>query len=487
MFTFVVYEIGGSRMPLYRNKDWLHEHYIVRKMTSQEIAELVGVNSGTVCRWLRKLNIPVRNISSCQQPRKKLNLLQSKDWLQKEYIDGKKSIKEIARNLNVSDSTVSQWLDKHNIPRKSYSELIEEDNPKSSLLKNKDWLREKYITEFTSIKQLSDCLEVSQKLVAKWLDIHGIKKRNIQESKMGENKFNDLINDGKTIPKLYRQGLNIEEIGEHFDCSCQTVYRRLLDSNVKIRGFTERAKERNPLLGRLRDKKWLYHQYVTRNYSIIDIAEHLESNATTVYFWLQKHGIEIKDSSFSHSKERYSDEDLEKMLKNLAERLGHIPSVRELNEYCSQGLCPSAATYSLRGGLPYWQKRVFGKRNRAWLEWQKKCISVFNKVLGYPKFRAEKSFDWLRSPITGHRLKVDAYYPKLKLCIEFDGIGHFKPVKFLKGQNADKQFRKTQIHDAEKNKRIPEHGLTLIRFRHDEPLTEEYVKELLEEFLEQVA
>ena len=136
MFTFVVYEIGGSGMPLYRNKDWLHEHYIVRKMTSQEIAELVGVNSGTVCRWLRKLNIPVRNISSCQQPRKKLNLLQSKDWLQKEYIDGKKSIKEIARNLNVSDSTVSQWLDKHNIPRKSYSELIEEDNPKSSLLKN---------------------------------------------------------------------------------------------------------------------------------------------------------------------------------------------------------------------------------------------------------------------------------------------------------------------------------------------------------------
>ena len=471
-------------MFLYRNKDWLYEHYIVKKMTSREIAEKVDVHYGTINKWLRKLNIPVRDISSCQQPKKKLNLLQSEDWLQNEYVKGRKSIKEIARNLNVSDNTVSQWLDKHKIPRKNYSELIEESNPLSMFLRDKEWMFEKYITEFTSIKQLSDNLNVSQRLVAKWLDIHGIKRRNIQESKIGKSKFNDLINDGKTIPILYKQGLTTIEIADLLDSSHQSIYQILLDFDVQIRGFTERALERNPLLKKLRNKEWLFSEYITKNYSIVDIAKHIKTSPQIVYNWLKKHKIGIKDSSFSHNKNVYSDEDLEEMLKSLADKLGHIPSVRELNEYCSQGLCPSAATYSLRGGLPYWQKRVFGKRNRAWLEWQKKCISVFNRVLDYPKFKAEKSFDWLRSPITGHKLKVDVYYPTLKLCVEFDGIGHFEPVQFLKGQDADKQFKKTQIHDAEKNKKIPERGLTLIRFKYDEPLTKEYVRELLEDVLE---
>jgi transposase/very-short-patch-repair endonuclease len=355
------------------------------------------------------------------------------------------------------------------------------------VLENKEWLYDTYINQGKSVRGIATMLSVGDGRVVRWLDIHGIKRRNIQESRISSEADNNKINDGTTIPFMYKQGMNIKQIAKELNCGIQTVYRRLKKYNIKIENFEHRALKRNPLLRKLRNKVWLHKKYIINNLSVVDIAKELKTDAGLVYTWLKFHKIEIKDSSFSHSKEKYSDEDLEKMLRGLADKLGHIPSTRELNEYCSKGLCPCAATYSLRGGIPYWQKRVFGKRNRAWLEWQKKCLSVFNKVLDYPKFKAEKSFDWLRSPITGHKLKVDVYYPELKLCVEFDGLGHFKPVQFLKGQDADKQFEKTRIHDAEKNKRIPEHGLTLIRFRYNEPLTEEYIINLLEEVLRQVA
>ncbi len=414
-------------------------------------------------------------------------MYKDRDWLYGEYIEKQRTIKDIALQLKSSPETISKWLGIHGIKVKSYADLMAERNPKMKYLRDKDWLQEKYCIEFLSLNQLSKMLNVTDGTVKRWINYHGIETRNLQESRIGDNPNNDTINDDETIPKLYASGLNIKEIAEKLDCGFQTVYRRLLKNNVTIENFVDRVLQENPLLAKLRHKEWMLNEYIGKNKSTGDIAGEINTNAATVYFWLKKHGVDIKDSSFSHSKSRYSDEEMELMLKSLGEQIGHIPSVRELNEYCGKGFCPSATTYSLRGGIPYWQKRVFGKRNRAWLEWQKQCLSVFNKALDYPEFKAEKSFDWLRSPITGHKLKVDAYYPKLKLVIEFDGLGHFKPVQFLKGQDADKQFEKTQIHDAAKNKRIPEHGLRLLRFRYDEPLTEEYVSSLIENIMENTA
>jgi DNA-binding CsgD family transcriptional regulator len=44
----------------YKNKEWLSEHYHVKNMTQQEIADLFGVTVMTINQWLRKLNIPTR-------------------------------------------------------------------------------------------------------------------------------------------------------------------------------------------------------------------------------------------------------------------------------------------------------------------------------------------------------------------------------------------------------------------------------------------
>ena len=44
----------------YKNVEWLHEHYVVRKMSIREVAQEAGAAQGTIWHWLHRLGIPVR-------------------------------------------------------------------------------------------------------------------------------------------------------------------------------------------------------------------------------------------------------------------------------------------------------------------------------------------------------------------------------------------------------------------------------------------
>jgi very-short-patch-repair endonuclease len=68
------------------------------------------------------------------------------------------------------------------------------------------------------------------------------------------------------------------------------------------------------------------------------------------------------------------------------------------------------------------------------------------------------------------------------LCIEFDGEGHFREISWGKGR--DESLEDIRLRDELKTKLIKEHGLNMLRFRFDEPLEAEHVKERLTEFIE---
>lgn len=48
--------------PLYRDRDWLYEHYIVLQESTYAMAREAGCNHETVRRWLHKFNIPIRDV-----------------------------------------------------------------------------------------------------------------------------------------------------------------------------------------------------------------------------------------------------------------------------------------------------------------------------------------------------------------------------------------------------------------------------------------
>jgi len=350
-----------------------------------------------------------------------------------------------------------------------------------SLLENKDWLNEQYVVKKRSANNISKELKVRDTTVKRWLTIHNIATRNIRESRMPDNKNIRLINDHEYIKNLYaEQELTCKEIAAKMSCSIHAICCRLSEAGVEMKTFEKRMLEKTPGLKKLRSKNWLYQRYITENRNMPEIAEELGTSPTMVALWLKKHGISTKDWHETHG-EKYTDAQMEEMLRSLGKKIGRIPSARDLDKFCKEGLCPSSMTYGLRGGIPFWQKKVFGKSLEKWRAWEYECISFFNKVLGFPEFKREKRFDWLRSPITNYHLRVDVFYPEHKLCVEFDGEAHFKPIQFLPNQDPEKGLERVQFHDTLKNELIPKNGLKLLRFRFDEPLNETHVNSRLKE------
>jgi len=49
-------------MKLYKNKNWLYEQYIIKKLSSPKIARICNTGKTTILTWLKKFNIPTRTI-----------------------------------------------------------------------------------------------------------------------------------------------------------------------------------------------------------------------------------------------------------------------------------------------------------------------------------------------------------------------------------------------------------------------------------------
>lgn len=65
---------------------------------------------------------------------------------------------------------------------------------------------------------------------------------------------------------------------------------------------------------------------------------------------------------------------------------------------------------------------------------------------------------------TTRLLPFDFYLPKLNMCIEFDGLQHFKPVSFSSDKtNVEESFKQLQKRDGIKNKYCEENGIKLLR------------------------
>lgn len=73
-----------------------------------------------------------------------------------------------------------------------------------------------------------------------------------------------------------------------------------------------------------------------------------------------------------------------------------------------------------------------------------------------------------------NKLKFDFYLPNYNTCIEFDGIQHFKSIRFFGGEKA---FKLQKIKDDIKNKYCEENNIKLIRFNYTQDI--DYIKETI--------
>lgn len=99
----------------YRNKEWLHNEYIVKDREASDIAKECGINQRTLREW-----ISMFDLTNKQNKTEEL----TKDVLYNLYRIQHKSTLEIGKMFDITDGAVLYWLKKYNIPSYSTSEAI---------------------------------------------------------------------------------------------------------------------------------------------------------------------------------------------------------------------------------------------------------------------------------------------------------------------------------------------------------------------------
>lgn len=97
----------------WQTKEWLEREYITNRRTTQDIATEVDINPGAVYYWLKKLDIQPRK--NYDESKARFDLLRNKDWLKQRYLVDAVSIKTLAMETGVSYVTARRYLLSHGI------------------------------------------------------------------------------------------------------------------------------------------------------------------------------------------------------------------------------------------------------------------------------------------------------------------------------------------------------------------------------------
>jgi len=143
---------------------------------------------------------------------------------------------------------------------------------------------------------------------------------------------------------------------------------------------------------------------------------------------------------------------------------------------CKNGHIWAATHCSIKRGT-WCPKCAKGKR-------QREIIDIIERILNDKAESEYSGLSWYRNPKPGRLFRMDFWFEKYKFGGEYDGEQHFQPVCFggMTKKEAQKNFKNQKKRDKLKNKLIAAHPKEVkyfIRFRYDEPLTEECVRNKL--------
>jgi len=106
----------------YRDEEWLREQYVNEGRSTYDIADECGCSSTTVNRWLEKHAIKTRPSSGLPP-----DMLTDEGWLREQYVEEERSTRDIADECGCGSSTISRWLKRHGIGTRS---IEGEHNPR---------------------------------------------------------------------------------------------------------------------------------------------------------------------------------------------------------------------------------------------------------------------------------------------------------------------------------------------------------------------
>lgn len=203
-------------------------------------------------------------------------------WLRQKYLSERKTIRQIAEECNVCKTTIRNWIHKFDIETRS---LLENRRPEDSPLRDREWLNREYRDKGRSSGDIADELNVSSQTVLRWLERKNIKKRD-----GGGPAKHPLLEDSSWLYTQYHEKeRKVGDIAEELGVSSPTISRRLSEHGI------EKYDGQIPLDSPLRDGDWLREEYVEKRRTSGEIAEECDVSKPTVYRWLRKAEIDIRE------------------------------------------------------------------------------------------------------------------------------------------------------------------------------------------------
>jgi len=213
----------------------------------------------------------------------------SEAWLREQYVERERTQASIAEEIGVAQSTISVWLNKHNVgPDTTHNDLSDEVLAR---LRDEDWLRAQYRKAGRTQADIADELGVTQYTISRWLRHHRIQTRDVGNSISDRAK--EKLKDGDWVRDQYKDNeRSVREIATVLHVSAPTVRKWLHRHEItpRAKGRTLSADVRN----RLEDKDWLQTEYHEHNRPQQDIADELGVSQSTISTWVNLHGIETR-------------------------------------------------------------------------------------------------------------------------------------------------------------------------------------------------
>lgn len=235
--------------------------------------------------------------------------LQDPEWLNYQYNILQKSSLKIAKDLDISDTTVLRYIHKNKVAEKNDSVRNQYVNviPEEILDKLNDskWLDYQHNFLYKTLQDISLELGVSDVTVRKYFRKNKIFIRPPGEQlafkQLGKEAYLKTRDKDWLYDEYIVKGKTMKQISKDLNITYSDVHRAIQRCNIKAKfpGKEIRLDTRE----KLNSREWMYEQYVLKRRDYMDIAEEISVANTTIMKYLQIHKISARTISEAQSGE----------------------------------------------------------------------------------------------------------------------------------------------------------------------------------------
>jgi transposase len=152
---------------------------------------------------------------------------------------------------------------------------------------HEEWLYQQYVILEKTLQEIADDCGVREKTIWRWVQKFDIDTRS------GGPRPGPWKDEGWLRSQYIGQQKSVYQIADEQDCDEKTIRNWLAEHGIEAREDSERhpaSREER----RYRNEEWLREQYVENEQTAGAIADECEVAASTIYDWLERHGIDTR-------------------------------------------------------------------------------------------------------------------------------------------------------------------------------------------------